>query len=192
MTLHASELRTCREALGVSQEQFARMLGVSAETYRTWDAGRRAASAATLAKARAIVNAGEHALVALESLAREFKVSDKTLRRAAADGRLQAQFKTKTYFGKPIALATRAAVREFLAHAFGRSPTVLGCRSPLATPPSDYASKIIRIRRRLHFTQAALATRVGAANKAVVYQWETGKRTPSPVFWARLQRVRSR
>jgi DNA-binding transcriptional regulator YiaG len=178
--------------MGLSQEQFARMLGVSTETYRTWDAGRRAASAATLAKARAIVNAGQNVPVALETLAREFTISEKTLRRAAADGRLQAHFKTKTYFGNPIALATRAAVREFLAHAFGRSSTVLGCRSPLASPPPDYASKIIRMRHRLQFTQAALATRVGAANKAVVYQWETGKRIPSPVFWARLLRVRSR
>jgi DNA-binding transcriptional regulator YiaG len=84
MTLHTNELRTCREALGFSQEQFARVLGVSAETYRTWDAGRRAAPPATLSKARAIVNAGQDVPIALETLASEFKASGKTLRRAAA------------------------------------------------------------------------------------------------------------
>ena len=35
-------------------------------------------------------------------------------------------------------------------------------------------------------SQAQLATLVGAARKAVVYQWEARKRTPSPVFWQRL------
>ena len=35
-------------------------------------------------------------------------------------------------------------------------------------------------------SQTQLATLVGAAHKAVVYQWEARKRTPSPVFWQRL------
>ena len=35
-------------------------------------------------------------------------------------------------------------------------------------------------------SQAQLATLVGAARKAVVYQWEARKRTPSPVFWQRI------
>ena len=35
-------LRECRIALGQSQAAFAAMLGVSHESYRTWDAGRRA------------------------------------------------------------------------------------------------------------------------------------------------------
>jgi hypothetical protein len=103
------------------------MLGVSVETYRTWNAGRRAASSETLVRAHTIVNAGQDVLVALQILAREFKVSGKTLRRAATGGRLRAQFKIGTYFGRPIALASRAAVHESLAHAFGRSPTALGC-----------------------------------------------------------------
>jgi hypothetical protein len=30
---------------------------------------------------------------------------------------------------------------------------------------------------------------VGAAGKAVVYHWETGKRKPSPVFWLRIERL---
>ena len=35
-------------------------------------------------------------------------------------------------------------------------------------------------------SQAQLATLVGAAQKAVVYQWEARKRRPSPLFWQRL------
>ena len=35
-------LRDCRIALGQSQAAFAAMLGASPESYRTWDAGRRA------------------------------------------------------------------------------------------------------------------------------------------------------
>ena len=41
-------------------------------------------------------------------------------------------------------------------------------------------------RRRLKISQADLAELVGAANKSVVYQWESGKRVPSPVFWDRV------
>ena len=32
---------------------------------------------------------------------------------------------------------------------------------------------------------------IGAAGKAVVYQWEARKRTPSPVFWQRVQELKS-
>ena len=38
-------LRECRIALGQSQAAFAAMLGASPESYRTWDAGRRAPAA---------------------------------------------------------------------------------------------------------------------------------------------------
>jgi DNA-binding transcriptional regulator YiaG len=39
------------------------------------------------------------------------------------------------------------------------------------------------LRQCLNLSQAQLAARPGAANAAVVYQWESRKRTPSPVFW---------
>ena len=38
-------------------------------------------------------------------------------------------------------------------------------------------------------SQQQLAAKVGAAGKAVVYQWETGRRKPSPVFWLRIERL---
>ena len=43
-------LRACRIALGQSQAAFAAMLGVSPESYRTWDAGRRATPLKILAR----------------------------------------------------------------------------------------------------------------------------------------------
>jgi hypothetical protein len=33
------------------------------------------------------------------------------------------------------------------------------------------------------------ARHIGAANKAVVYQWESGKRTPSLPFWMRIEQL---
>ena len=47
-------LRACRIALGQSQAAFAAMLGVSPESYRTWNAGRRATPLKILARARAL------------------------------------------------------------------------------------------------------------------------------------------
>jgi DNA-binding XRE family transcriptional regulator len=48
----------------------------------------------------------------------------------------------------------------------------------------------VGVRRRLRLSQQQLAAKVGAASKAVVYQWECGKRKPSPVFWLRIERLR--
>ncbi len=90
-------LRECRIALGQSQAAVAAVLGVPPESYRTWDAGRRATPPKLLARARA-----------------------------------------------------------------------------LATHRDDHA----------------LARLVGAAGKAVVYQWEARKRTPSPLFWQRIIALR--
>ena len=52
--------------------------------------------------------------------------------------------------------------------------------------PKDYDVQIRALRCERGLSQAQLATLVGAARKAVVYQWEARKRTPSPVFWERL------
>ncbi len=43
------------------------------------------------------------------------------------------------------------------------------------------------MRQRLGVSQRQFAVLVGAARKAVVYQWESRKRCPSPVFWERIQ-----
>ena len=55
-----------------------------------------------------------------------------------------------------------------------------------ASVPDDYDVQIRALRRARGLSQAQLATLVGSAHKAVVYQWEARKRTPSPLFWQRL------
>ena len=57
------------------------------------------------------------------------------------------------------------------------------------TVPPNYASALVGLRHRLGLSQQQLAAKVGAASKAVVYQWESSKRRPSPVLWLRIQRL---
>ncbi len=40
-TLEAADVRTIRDGLGVTQEDFALMIGVSVATLRNWEQGRR-------------------------------------------------------------------------------------------------------------------------------------------------------
>jgi DNA-binding transcriptional regulator YiaG len=54
-----SEIQGLRLQLQLSQPQFALLLGVSAETYRTWDSGRRAVPAAWLDTAREVAAAND-------------------------------------------------------------------------------------------------------------------------------------
>ena len=90
-------LRECRIALGKSQAAFAALLGVSAESYRTWDAGRRATPPLVMVRARVIAtHRDDHALLPLPVLALLIGVHVKTLRAAARDGRLPVTFDTRT------------------------------------------------------------------------------------------------
>ena len=83
-------LRECRIALGKSQAAFAAMLGVSAESYRTWDAGRRATPPQILLRARVLATHRDaQVLLPLPVLALLIGVHVKTLRSAARDGRLR-------------------------------------------------------------------------------------------------------
>ena len=103
-------LRACRIALGQSQAAFAAMLGVSLESYRTWDAGRRATPPKILARARALAtHRDEQALLPLPVLALLIGVHVKTLRAAARDGRLLVTYYNKTTFRRLRARATPAA-----------------------------------------------------------------------------------
>ena len=65
-------LRECRIALGQSQAAFALMLGASPESYRMWDAGRRATPPKMLARARALAtHRDDHArMVTFSDIAR--------------------------------------------------------------------------------------------------------------------------
>ena len=182
-------LRACRIALGQSQSSFAAMLGASPESYRTWNAGRRATPPKILARARALAtHRDDHALLPLSVLALLIGVHVKTLRAAARDGRLAATYDTRTTFRHLRARATPAAATLFRRSYYGRPVKPVDRRTPLtwANVPEDYDVQIRALRRARGLSQAQLATLVGAARKAVVYQWEARKRTPSPVFWQRL------
>ena len=62
-------LRQCREALALSQAAFAAQLGVSLETYRTWDSGRRPVRLEILTRANEMaLRHDPQALLPLETL----------------------------------------------------------------------------------------------------------------------------
>ena len=182
-------LRECRIALGKSQAAFAAMLGASPESYRTWDAGRRATPPKMLARARALAtHRNDHELLPLPVLALLIGVHVKTLRAAARDGRLPVTYDTRTTFRRLRARATPVEARAFRRSYYGRTVRPADRRAPLtwSAVPVDYDVRIRAVRRRLGLSQERFAARVGAARKAVVYQWEARKRCPSPVFWQRI------
>jgi DNA-binding transcriptional regulator YiaG len=80
----------------------------------------------------------------------------------------------------------RAAGERFLATHYRRFSGQRRCARPFATVPDDYDGKLRKLRRRLQLTQGVFAQRIGAAGKAVVYQWESRRRMPSPVLWQRV------
>jgi DNA-binding XRE family transcriptional regulator len=152
---------------------------------------------ALLERAERILDQNRRAteLFTLDVLAEEFATHPRTLRAAARDGRLRVKFSTRSVFGRPVRLASRAAVDEFVrAHYRQRySRYAKPLLRPIATVvPTNFASRLIGLRLRLRLTQAELARRIGAANKSVIYQWETRQRTPSVVFWSALSNSRAR
>ena len=125
-------LRECRIALGQSQAAFAAMLGASPESYRTWDAGRRATSPKMLARARALAtHRDDHALLSLPVLALLIGVHVKTLRAAARDGRLPVTYDTRTTFRRLRARTMLAAARQFRHAYYGRPVKPVDRRTPL-------------------------------------------------------------
>ena len=188
-----NELRELRRAIGLGQRAFAALLSIPLETYRPWDSGRRVVSAAVLQRAREAVvhHQRQHALLPLEQLARELHVHLRTLQAAARTGRLDAHFSVRSAFGRPIRSASRAAGDQFIARHYRCFSGQEACPLPLPTVPRDYDAHLRALRRRMRLTQGALARRIGAAGKAVVYQWESRKRTPSPVLWQRVLQLES-
>ena len=130
----------------------------------------------------------DHALLPLPVLALLIGVHVKTLRAAARDGRLPVTFDTRTTFRRLRARATPAAAQQFRRRYFGRQVRRADRRQPLtwASVPEDYDVQIRVLRRERGVSQAQFAAMIGAAGKAVVYQWEARKRCPSPVFWCRI------
>jgi DNA-binding transcriptional regulator YiaG len=193
MAKDTSALREIRTRLGLSQSDCATALGVALETFRAWDAGRRPAPEAIVRKARALeAKRPLRDRVPLQVLADELDVHVRTLRAAAHDGRLAATFGPRSFFGKLTATATREAGAQFMAN-FYRRTYGRGRRRPVAvcrvTVPTNYAATLVGLRHRLRLSQQQLAVKVGAASKAVVYQWESGKRKPSQVYWLRVEKL---
>ena len=189
-----SLMRTYRQALGVSQSAFAAQLNVPRETYRPWDAGRREPPPHLLTRARTLAGyPDETVLLPLPVLASLIGVHVRTLHAAARSGRLVVTYDTRTTFRRLRPRATLKDARDFRRNYYGtqrRPPTAPG---PLtwASVPEDYDVHLTALRRRLDLSQVGLARLVGAAGKAVVYQWEARKRTPSPLFWQRVQELQS-
>jgi DNA-binding transcriptional regulator YiaG len=188
------ELRDLRRAVDLKQEEFAALLAVPLETLRPWDSGRRPPPAQILQRARKLVaeRPRNTELLSLDRLARELGVHQRTLRAAARTGRLDVQFASRSVFGRPVRYATRAAGARFMERHYGMFAGQAICPAPLPTVPPDYHRRLKALRRRLGLSQQALARRVGAAGKAVVYQWESRKRTPSPIFWQRVLNIHFR
>ena len=188
-----SEIRRLRLNLQLSQPQFARVLGVSAETYRTWDSGRRTIPDTWLTRARELAATQDpRRLRSLQQLAGELGVHVRTLRDAARSGRLEVMYGNRVVFRNPVPRATLAAGRVFLERYYRRSYSRFASKPRAPEPtsvPSDWARRLLRIRRQLGLTQARLAERIGVAGKAVVYQWESRKRKPSSVLWKRVERL---
>jgi DNA-binding transcriptional regulator YiaG len=192
--LNMNELRQLRRHGDLSQRDFAGLLAVPLNTFRMWDSGLRPVPTHMLLRARAAVEhqAQRTELLPLSQLAKDFRVHVRTLHAAVRIGRLTAQFSVKSVFGRPRRLATRAATEQCMATHYRRFSGQATCPAPLPSVPTDYDKRLRTLRRRLRLTQGALAARIGAANKAVVYQWESRKRTPSPVLWQQIQAMERR
>jgi DNA-binding transcriptional regulator YiaG len=191
-----SEIRELRQSIALSQEEFARLLDVPLETLRTWDSASRTPPSDVQVRARQAIadHQRQHELLSLDALATEFGIHQRTLRDAVRAGRLAVQLSTRSAFGRPIRRATRAAVLAYRQQYYRRSYSRTMRKPPIPTPidlPEDYAERVILTRHALRMTLSEFAERIGAANKAVVYQWESGKRKPSSVFWARIVALRS-
>jgi DNA-binding transcriptional regulator YiaG len=177
----------------VTQIAFAQQLGVSLETYRRWDADRRTPRHEILVMANALaLRCNPLTLLPLGPLARLVGVHIRTLHAAAKDGRLRVTYDTRTTFRRLRTRATLADAEHFKREYFDKAmwPAERPARMAWETIPSDCADRIRQMRLDLGLTLGQFATRVGAARKAVVYQWESGKRCPSPVFWQRIQQLR--
>ena len=152
-------LRECRIALGKSQAAFAAMLGVSPESYRTWDAGRRATPPQVMARGRALAtHRDDRALLPLPVLALLIGVHVKTLRAAARDGRLSVTYDTRTTFRRLRARATPAAARAFRRSYFGR---------PVKPSGPSRAFDLGQRARRLRCTDSSAASRARAEPSAI-------------------------
>ena len=187
-------IREIRQATGYSQRSFAALLAIPFQTYRPYDSGRRPVPRKILDRASCILrqHSRDTDLLTLDILAREYHIHPRTMRAAARDGRLTVRFSNRSVFGRPMRLASRGAVDDFVRrHYRQRYSRFANSVTPPRVPivPPNFASRLIGLRLRLRITQGELARRIGAASKAVVYRWESRRRAPSSAFWGRIERL---
>jgi len=182
-------MRRLRGEIGLSQEAFAAWLAVPVNTLRMWDSGLRPTPPPALHRARDMVarRVFESEPLGLDTLAHELGMHVRTLQAAARTGRLEVEFSSRSVFGRPMRTATRAAGLRFRAKHYRRFAGQAPCPAPLPSVPEDYDIRLKELRQRLGLSQHDLALKIGAAGKAVVYQWESRKRSPSPVFWEHIE-----
>ena len=144
----------------------------------------------------------DHALLPLPGLALLIGVHVKTLRAAARDGRLPVTYDTQTTFRRLRARARPTAARQFRRSQKELAPIPLPCggladrREPprWASVPGDYDAQIRALRCARGFSQAQLATLVGAVRKAGVFHCGARKRKGTPghnvrPFWKVKRRI---
>ena len=186
-------LRAIRRELGLTQAEHAELIGVPVNTFRMWDSGLGVTplEALTRSQDRVSRQIRDAELVDLKTLADESDLSIHTVRAAVRTGRLEAVFSTRSVFGRLRRTATRAAAAKFLAVHY-RRPARLSRPTPpkFPTVPDNFDDLIAELRQGLRLTQEGFAKALGAAGKAVVYQWESRKRRPSAIFWARITSIR--
>lgn len=161
-----TDLRQIRLTLRLSQEAFAERLGVSSESYRAWDSGRRETPHDVLERASTYTAQASEGPVPLATLARQLRMNETTLRRAARDGRLTIVVEPYRASGRAVVRATRGAVEALRANVFGRTHRWTPRPLPnvaLPDPPADAARRIAEIRSGLRLTQTEFAVRLGAA-----------------------------
>src|SRR6202521_5733668 len=116
-----------------------------------WDSGLRPLPPHMLQRATVAVT--EHTrnaeLLSLDQLAREFSVHQRTLRAAARTGRLTVTFSSRSVFGRPIRVATRAACLAFLRKDYCRYSGQSRVVAPLLSVPRDYDARLKRLRGTL-------------------------------------------
>lgn len=187
-------LRYLRVDLKWTQLELARRLDVPVDSYRCWEGGRRAIPAEVVERL-SLLTGQEHneSPITLRALAELLTVNVRTLRAAARDGRLAVTYGTRSCFGRPVPMATKSAGRAFY-HLYYRKTTRWVARPPRPNPlppvPDNYDLHLVGLRSRHGWTQEQLARAIGAAGKAVIYQWESRRRKPSAALWVRIEALR--
>ena len=127
-----------RRAAGLSQQACAALVDVPLNTFRMWDSGLRRGGEEGGGRAR---SGGRGA--------------------GRARRRLLVTFSSRSAFGRPIRLATRAAGQAFMRKDYRRYGGQSPARTPLPSVPLDYDARLKRLRRRSRLTQDDLARALG-------------------------------